>query len=38
MNDLLEALGTSGDVDRAFRRAYRQSYAETREEWLMQLQ
>jgi tetratricopeptide (TPR) repeat protein len=38
MNDLLEALGTTGDVDRAFRKAYRQSYAETREEWLKQLQ
>jgi tetratricopeptide (TPR) repeat protein len=38
MNDLIDALGTTGDVDAAFRRAYRQSYAETREEWLKQLQ
>jgi hypothetical protein len=38
MNDLLEALGTTGDVDKAFRSAYRQSYAETRDEWLKQLQ
>jgi tetratricopeptide (TPR) repeat protein len=38
INDALEAMGTTGNVDQAFRRAYGQTYAETREEWLKQLQ
>lgn len=38
MNVLLETLGTTGDVDKAFRRACGQSYQEAREEWLKQLQ
>jgi hypothetical protein len=39
MNELLEQIGKTGDVDQAFRRAYsRQTYGETRQEWLKQLQ
>jgi tetratricopeptide (TPR) repeat protein len=38
MNELLETMGKTGNVDQAFRRAYHQTYAETREEWLKQLQ
>ena len=37
MNDLLKYAGETRNVDQAFRRAYRQSYEETREEWLKQL-
>ena len=38
MNDLLEAMGKTDSVDEAFRRSYRQSYDELREEWIAQLQ
>jgi hypothetical protein len=38
MNDLLRAAGETGNVDQAFRRAYHQSYDETRAEWLKHLQ
>jgi hypothetical protein len=37
MNEMLKHAGEAGDVDTAFRRAYRQSYDETREEWLRRL-
>ena len=37
LNDLLRYAGETGSVDQAFRRAFRQSYDETREEWLRQL-
>jgi tetratricopeptide (TPR) repeat protein len=37
MNDLLEVIGETGSVDQAFRRSYRQSYDELREEWIAQL-
>ena len=37
MNELLKHAGETRDVDEAFRRAYRQGYDETREEWLRQL-
>jgi tetratricopeptide (TPR) repeat protein len=38
MNDLLRYMGETGSVDRAFRRAYHQTYDETRQEWIRQLQ
>ena len=38
MNELLETMGKTGDADASFRRAYHQTYAETRAEWLKQLQ
>jgi tetratricopeptide (TPR) repeat protein len=38
MNDLLKYAGATGNVDQAFRRAYHQSYDETREEWIEHLQ
>jgi hypothetical protein len=38
MNDLLEQAGKTGNVDEAFRRAYHQSYDETRGEWIKSLQ
>jgi tetratricopeptide (TPR) repeat protein len=38
LNDLLRHAGETGSVDQAFRRAFRQSYDETRAEWLRQLQ
>jgi hypothetical protein len=38
MNELLETMGKTGNADEAFRRAYHQTYAETRAEWLKQLQ
>ena len=37
MNDLLKYAGETHNVDQAFRRAYRQSYEEMREEWIKQL-
>ena len=37
LNDLLKYAGETGNVDQAFRRSYRQSYDETREEWIKQL-
>ena len=37
MNDLLHHAGEAGSVDRAFRRAYHQSYDEAREEWIRHL-
>jgi tetratricopeptide (TPR) repeat protein len=37
LNDLLRHAGETGNVDQAFRRAFHQTYAETREEWLRQL-
>jgi len=37
LNDLLRYAGETGSVDQAFRRAFHQSYDETREEWLRQL-
>lgn len=38
MNELLKYAGETGSVDQAFRRAYHQTYQETRAEWLRQLQ
>ncbi len=38
MNDLLKYAGDSGSADEAFRRAYHQSYDETRQEWIKHLQ
>jgi hypothetical protein len=38
MNELLLTMGKTGDVDQAFRRAYGLTYAETRREWIKQLQ
>ena len=37
MNDLLKYAGDTGSADQAFRRAYHQSYDETREEWIKHL-
>jgi hypothetical protein len=37
MNEMLKYAGEAGNVDQAFRRAYGQGYAETREEWLKHL-
>jgi len=38
LNDLLKQAGETGNVDQAFRRAFHQTYDETRAEWLKQLQ
>ena len=38
LNDLLKYAGETGNADLAFRRAFHQSYEETRAEWLKQLQ
>jgi tetratricopeptide (TPR) repeat protein len=38
LNDLLKHAGETGSVDQAFRRVLRQSYDETREEWIRTLQ
>jgi tetratricopeptide (TPR) repeat protein len=38
MNDLLKCAGETGSADQAFRRAYHQSYEETRQEWIKGLQ
>jgi tetratricopeptide (TPR) repeat protein len=38
LNELLEYAGETGSVDQAFRRAFHQTYEETRAEWLKQLQ
>jgi tetratricopeptide (TPR) repeat protein len=37
VNDLLKSAGETGNVDQAFRRAFNQTYDETRAEWLKQL-
>jgi hypothetical protein len=37
LNELLEHAGRTGSAEQAFRRAYHQSYQETREEWLKSL-
>ena len=37
LNELLKHAGETGSVDQAFRRAFHQSYGETREEWIRQL-
>ena len=38
LNDLLKQAGETGSVDQAFRRAFHQTYDETRAEWIKQLQ
>jgi len=38
MNDLLKYAGETRSVEQAFRRAYHQSYDETRDEWIKHLQ
>ena len=37
MNDLLRAMGETGDVDEAFQRVYGGSYADSRKVWAQHL-
>ena len=38
INDLLRAMGETGDVDQAFRQVYNQNYVTTKNAWLQRLQ